>query len=139
MLNWDHCSVRKAQNIKELDSKEPKFIKRIKRKSNNCRVTGTPFENHITDVWSLMDFVFPGIFGSVSQFSSSVPDNIDGGKLIEPVVSPLMLRRLVKDVAQDLPEKVIIPQPLQMSESEIRGYKRDRKIVSDTLSTEGIP
>ncbi len=137
MVNWDLVVLDEAQNIKNYESQRARFIKRIRRNSN-IAVTGTPFENHITDVWSLMDFVFPGIFGSVSQFSSSVPDNIEGGQLIEPVVSPLMLRRLVKDVAQDLPEKVIVPQPLQMSEAEIRGYNEIRKVVSDTLSTEGI-
>ena len=85
-----------------------------------------------------MDFVFPGIFGTIEQFSSRIPDSIDGGQMIEPVVSPLMLRRLVKDVAKDLPEKIIIPQPLAMSEQEIRVYNELRQVASDTLSNDGI-
>ncbi len=137
MIKWELVVLDEAQNIKNYDSQRARLVKKIPRKSN-IAVTGTPFENHITDVWSLMDFIFPGLFGSISQFTSSIPDNIEGGKRIEPVVSPLMLRRLVKDVAQDLPEKIIIPQPLQMSETEIRGYNEIRKIVSDTLSTDGI-
>lgn len=137
MINWDLVILDEAQNIKNHDSQRAKFIKRIKRKSS-IAVTGTPFENHITDVWSLMDFIFPGIFGTVTQFTSKVPDNLEGGQMIEPVVTPLILRRLVIDVAKDLPEKVVIPQPLQMSDAEIREYNALRNVISDTLSSEGI-
>lgn len=80
----------------------------------------------------------PGIFGTVGNFSKKIPDNTEGGAMIEPVVSPIMLRRLVKDVAKDLPEKVIVPQPISMSEPEIRQYNELRQVISDTLSTEGI-
>jgi len=38
--------------------------------------------------------------------------------LIEPMLTPIMIRRLVRDVAADLPDKVIIPQPIRMSDSE---------------------
>lgn len=137
MLDWDLVVLDEAQSIKNPTSQRTKFIKKIPRKSN-IAITGTPFENHITDIWSLMDFIYPDIFGSVSQFTNKVPDNTEGGKMIEPIISPLMLRRLVKDVAKDLPEKIIIPQPLRMSEAEIREYNSLRNIVSDTLSTEGI-
>lgn len=137
MLTWELVVLDEAQNIKNPDSKRGKFIKKISRNAG-IAISGTPFENHITDVWSLMDFVFPGIFGTIEQFSSRIPDSIDGGQMIEPVVSPLMLRRLVKDVAKDLPEKIIIPQPLAMSEQEIRVYNELRQVASDTLSNDGI-
>ena len=137
MVNWELVVLDEAQNIKNPDSQRAKFIKKIKRNCN-VAITGTPFENHITDIWSLYDFIFPGIFGTVSQFTNKVTDDVIGGKMIEPIITPLMLRRLVKNVAKDLPEKVVISQPLKMSEAEIIEYNKLRQIVSDTLSTEGI-
>lgn len=137
MMKWNLVVLDEAQNIKNPEGKRGKFIKKINRNAS-IAITGTPFENHITDVWSLMDFIMPGIFGTVGNFSRKIPDNTEGGAMIEPVVSPIMLRRLVKDVAKDLPEKVIVPQPISMSEPEIRQYNELRQVISDTLTTEGI-
>jgi SNF2 family DNA or RNA helicase len=89
-------------------------------------VSGTPFENHITDVWSLVDFSVPGLFGNLGDFQKNISDDVFGAKKIEPLLSPIMIRRLVRDVANDLPEKVVIPQPLIMSDDEQANYERYR-------------
>ncbi|HPJ69033.1 MAG TPA: DEAD/DEAH box helicase [Desulfobacteraceae bacterium] len=137
MINWDLVVLDEAQNIKNPEGKRGKFIKKINREAS-IAITGTPFENHITDVWSLMDFIIPGMLGTVGQFSRKIPDTTEGGAMIEPIVSPIILRRLVKDVAKDLPEKVIIPQPIAMSEPEIRQYNELRQVISDTLTDGGV-
>ena len=125
MIDW-HCVVLdEAQNIKNPDSERTKSVKAIKRKAG-IAVSGTPFENHITDIWSLVDFSIPGLLGSLKDFQSNIADDISGAEKIEPVLSPIMIRRLVKDVANDLPEKVVVSQPLRMTENEAQRYETYR-------------
>ena len=125
MINWNCVVLDEAQNIKNPYSERARSVKAITRKAG-IAVTGTPFENHITDIWSLVDFSIPGLFGSLSSFKQNVSDDVLGAEKIEPLLSPVMIRRLVKDVANDLPEKVIIPQPVCMSEEEQQEYERYR-------------
>ena len=119
-----------AQNIKNPYRERAKSVKKLNRK-RAIAVTGTPFENHVSDIWSLVDFVVPDLLGTLSQFESHISDDVLGAEKIEPILSPIMIRRRVKDVANDLPEKIIIPQPLEMSDNEISCYERYRQ---DALS-----
>ena len=125
MIEWECVVLDEAQNIKNPYSERTKSVKAITRNSG-IAVTGTPFENHITDIWSLVDFTVPGLLGSLGEFQKNVTDDVLGAEKIEPILSPIMIRRLVKDVANDLPEKVIIPQPINMSEEERSEYEEYR-------------
>lgn len=122
MICWQLVVLDEAQNIKNPYSARTRTCKSINRLSS-LAVSGTPFENHISDIWSLVDFIQPNLLGTLQSFESSVSDDIEGGKKIEPILSALMIRRLVANVAQDLPEKVISSQPLQMSELEADQYR----------------
>lgn len=126
MINWNIVVLDEAQNIKNPESSRTQYTKQISRKKS-IAVTGTPFENHITDIWSIMDFVMPGILGDIKTFNKTIPDDLSGAERIEPVLSPMMIRRLVKDVADDLPEKIVIPVPLSMSEREADIYELYRQ------------
>ena len=128
MITWDLVVLDEAQNIKNPVSKRTKAVKQIPR-NGSVAVSGTPFENHMVDVWSIVDFIIPGLLGTASQFQTCYSDDVYGAEEIEPILSPLMLRRLVRDVASDLPEKVVIPQPLIMPENEAREYERIRQEI----------
>lgn len=125
MVDWKLVVLDEAQNIKNPSSERTKFVKKIPRRSS-IAVTGTPFENHVSDIWSLADFVIPGLFGSQAEYNRIISDDIEGADKVEPMLSPIMIRRMVKDVATDLPEKVIIPQPLAMSSVEGQKYEEFR-------------
>jgi len=125
MTKWDLLVIDEAQNIKNPQAKRTKAIKQIKC-DVPIAVTGTPFENHMTDVWSIMDFVMPGFLGSLYQFEQKFTDDIDSAIALEKLISPLMLRRKVTDVAKDLPERIDIPQSIVMSDSEARLYEDSR-------------
>ena len=56
-----------------------------------------------------MDFSFPGFLGSQSSFESNYEDSEDGANRLETLVTPLILRRRVSEVATDLPAKIITP------------------------------
>lgn len=128
MIPWDLVVVDEAQNIKNPYAQRTKSIKRIPRRIA-IAVSGTPFENHISDLWSLLDFVAPGCLGNLSSFEAEYPDDLDGARKLEPILSPLMIRRRVAEVARDLPDRVDVPQVLEMSPEEIFAYERTRENI----------
>lgn len=131
MITWHLVVLDEAQSIKNPYSARSKACKFLKR-NRSLAVSGTPFENHVTDIWSLVDFIQPGLLGPLSKYNEIISDDTEGGKKIEPILSPLMIRRLVKDVAKDLPEKVVSAIPLQMSEKECVQYAQYRnKLLSE--------
>ena len=137
MIHWKLVVLDEAQNIKNPHSDRTIFVKKIPRET--CiAVTGTPFENHVTDIWSLMDFVLPESLGSELEYKEYISDDICGADKVEPLLSPIMLRRRVCNVATDLPEKVIIPQPLGMSEIEAIKYEDYRKEIWEQSATGGL-
>lgn len=121
MKKWDLVVLDEAQNIKSPTSARTVACKSLNRK-NAIAVSGTPFENHVTDVWSIVDFIKPGLLGSLDLFNEVISDDVDGGRKLEPILSSLMIRRLVKDVANELPPRIDIDQPLQMSPKECEEY-----------------
>ncbi len=124
-INWQCVVLDEAQNIKNPGSQRARSVKAITRKAG-IAVTGTPFENHVTDIWSLVDFSIPGLLGSLSVFNQNITDDVMGAEKLEPLLSPVMIRRLVKDVAGDLPDKIVVSQPILMSETELNEYERYR-------------
>lgn len=59
MVKWNALVIDEAQNIKNPMAKRTKAVKRIKC-DVPIAITGTPFENHMTDIWSLVDYILPG-------------------------------------------------------------------------------
>ncbi len=137
MICWDLVVVDEAQNIKNPSAVRTKSVKNIPR-SGAIAVTGTPFENHISDLWSLLDFIAPGCFGKLSEFEAVYPDDLDGAKALEPILSPVMIRRRVADVARDLPERVDVPQVLQMLPEEVVAYEEIRKRILDSFNGKNV-
>lgn len=132
MIKWNLLVVDEAQNIKNPSAIRTKSIKRIPCHTA-IAVTGTPFENHMTDLWSLMDFVAPGCFGNLSDFVSEFSDDVDGARKLEPYLTPIMLRRRVSDVAQDLPPRIDVPQILEMTQPEADAYEEQRENIIATF------
>ncbi|MBR4344168.1 MAG: DEAD/DEAH box helicase [Lachnospiraceae bacterium] len=137
MISWNLVVLDEAQNIKNPDSDRTRYVKKIPRNSS-IAVSGTPFENHVSDIWSLVDFIKPGLFGTRSEYDSYITDDVDGADKIEPLLSPLMIRRLVSDVATDLPEKVVIPQEISMSDIECVKYEEFRRLAAGSGSSVGL-
>lgn len=130
MVDWKLVVLDEAQNIKNPGSARSRYVKMIPHKSR-IAVSGTPFENHVTDIWSLVDFVMPGLLGKQSEFTTYISDDLEGADKIEPLLSPLMIRRMVSDVAKDLPEKIVIPQPIEMSDIESCKYEEFRNEAAE--------
>jgi SNF2 family DNA or RNA helicase len=137
MIDWKLVVLDEAQNIKNPYSERAKSIKKLPR-NRSIAVTGTPFENHVTDIWSLVDFAVPGLLGTLGSFKNNISDDLLGAEKIEPILSPVMIRRLVIDVATDLPEKIVIPQPIDMSESESNSYEKYRNDAKSEMNDKAV-
>jgi len=130
MIEWGFVVLDEAQAIKNSETHRAIAAKGLKRRVA-IAVTGTPVENKLADLWSIMDFSCPGLLGSREAFDRIYGDDYQSAEKLETIVSPLMLRRRVADVATDLPEKIIIPQPVNMSEAEIEKYDLIKHQIAD--------
>lgn len=126
MINWDLVILDEAQNIKNPYALRTTAVKRINRKIG-IAVTGTPFENHVTDIWSIFDFIMPSYLGSLNSFENLFEDDINSGYNIDSLIRPLMIRRKTEEVAKDLPKRVEISQPILMTEEEAKLYESKRE------------
>lgn len=110
---WGLVVVDEAQNIKNPQAKQTKNLKGLKSELR-IAMTGTPIENSLQDLWSIMDFLVHGYLGSWNSFAERFARPIqrygDSSRreLLRKAISPLVLRRLKSDpgVAPDLPEKI---------------------------------
>ena len=128
MIHWKVVVLDEAQFIRNPDAQRTRSVKRLKRDAG-LAVTGTPIENRLLDVWSIMDFVFPGYLGNAESFTRQFLDNPDGATRLEPLITPLILRRRVAEVARDLPPRIDIPQLLELDEPEAVAYDAERERI----------
>lgn len=124
---WNVVVLDEAQAIKNPDARRTQAAKLLPRRCG-VAVTGTPLQNSLLDVWSVVDFCVPGLLGADEPFRG--PGGLDEGLAVrtERVVTPLMLRRLVDEVGNDLPPRVDIPELLLMDESEASDYEQLRQL-----------
>ena len=109
-IDWELAVIDEAQAIKNPAARQTKAVKRI-RAGSRIALTGTPVENRLADLWSLFDFLCPGLLGSQKRFKDFVKVlNAREHHRYAPLrqlVQPYILRRLKTDkrVISDLPDK----------------------------------
>lgn len=116
-----------AQHIKNRTTRNAKCVKQL-RSVQKLVLTGTPVENSVSDVWSIFDFLLPGYLGDYEPFKEDIEvPALNGGKegaaaleRLRRKIHPFILRRLKKDVAKDLPDKIIRVSYCGMSEEQER-------------------
>jgi SNF2 family DNA or RNA helicase len=128
MVVWKVVVLDEAQFIRNPEAQRTRAVKRLRREAG-LAVTGTPVENRLLDMWSIVDFVLPGHLGDAKSFEASFSDDVDGAAKLEPLVSPLMLRRRVAEVAQDLPSRIDIPQIVELEDEEADAYEAERQRI----------
>jgi SNF2 family DNA or RNA helicase len=137
---WNIVVLDEAQKIKNPDTELRNAVSQMHFRSA-VAVTGTPFENQPGDLWSLMDFIEPGFLGSRDTFERELNGPIKGGDqdaeaYLQEKVSLFMLRRLKKDVLSDLPDKIEVMQPIEMSLLEAENYRKQiKKLKKDNSSS----
>lgn len=125
-FEWSWVICDEAQAIKNPNSNRRKCVATIPR-MKTIPMTGTPVENSLTDLWSLADFAVPGVLGELSAFQERYPDGIETAREVAEIVGPIMIKRKVADVADDLPERIDIDVPLEMEEELVDHYEDVRE------------
>ena len=106
---WDLIICDEAQALKNPDSKRSRAILQLKAKSK-VLLTGTPVENSLKDLWTLVNIVYPGLLGDRDHFFNTVDDNPSDAHRVGKTAAPLIKRRKVADVLTDLPPIVFVDQ-----------------------------
>lgn len=108
---FDTEVIDEAQNIKNQGTMAAKAVKKIKAQTKFA-LTGTPIENRLSELWSIFDYLLPGLLGSYEYFRKTyeIPIVHDGSECqmerLRKMVSPFILRRVKGDVLKELPEKL---------------------------------
>jgi SNF2 family DNA or RNA helicase len=144
--DWQRVVLDEAQAIKNSLSKSAKAVRRL-RAGHRIALTGTPVENRLAELWSIMDFLNPGMLGSPELFRTRYALPVERHGLTEPaqrlrtITRPYVLRRLKTDptVIDDLPNKIEIKQYCQLTTEQASLYQ---SVVDDMMekieNSEGI-
>jgi SNF2 family DNA or RNA helicase len=143
---WRGIVLDEAQNIKNADSKQGQAARKLDA-SYRVALTGTPIENHVGDLWSLMDFLNPGLLGTAATFRREflIPIGVLGDAEAESrlkrAAGPFVLRRLKSDpaVIGDLPKKFENRVFCQLTKEQASLYAAVLRDVDERLAdAEGI-
>lgn len=127
---WHRVVLDEAQAIKNSLSQTAKAVRRLSA-GHKVALTGTPVENRLAELWSIMDFLNPGMLGSSELFRTRYAIPIERHGATEPaerlraVTRPYVLRRLKTDpsVIDDLPEKIEVKQYCQLTVEQASLYQ----------------
>jgi len=138
-----------AQFIKNPTAQVTQSVKQLNG-DLRLALTGTPLENRLLDLWSIVDFVQPAYLGSQDHFVETYePKGADAAwaqktarRRLAAKVRPLMLRRLKREVAQDLPDRIEIRRDCELGEQQRKLYlaelRRSREKVLKTVAEQGV-
>lgn len=106
-IEFDYLVLDEAQTIKNAGSQVAKAV-RLMHANHRLALSGTPIENRLSDLWSIFEFLNPGMLGRASVFRMQTSDGGDAEsrRLLAQALRPFILRRTKSQVAADLPEKL---------------------------------
>ena len=137
--DWDLVVLDEAQAIKNPATKQSKCVKALKGRAQ-ISLTGTPIENRLGDLWSLFDFLCPGLLGNSTQFNNYLKE-IENSETISyaplrKLVQPYILRRLKTDtkIIDDLPQKTELIAWCGLSKEQAKLYAQSVVELKNALS-----
>jgi len=144
---YDTVVLDEAQHIKNRDTRNAQAVKAL-RSEHRLVVTGTPLENSVLDLWSLVDFLMPGFLGTAQDFRERyelpITKERDAGTLsrLSRRIRPFMLRRLKRDVVKDLPAKLEQVGYCELTEEQASVYNQllsaTRREVNAAVGQQGL-
>jgi superfamily II DNA or RNA helicase len=130
-----------AQMLKNPKTAGFKAAKQLKA-AQTLAMTGTPVENQLTDAWSLMELVTPGLLGTLDQFNRTIArpitrdNDAEAKRFLARRLRPFMLRRTKDQVASDLPAKSKIPEWIDLSDAQAVLYESMRLLMQKKVREE---
>jgi len=137
-IPFSYVILDEAQHIKNRGTRNAKSVKLIQAK-HRLILTGTPIENCLDELWSLFDFLMPGLLSSYDRFVEKFirnPSTAQGSnlELLRKKVSPFILRRMKKDVLKELPPISEIMYHCHLSDLQRELYHSYAKSAREELS-----
>ncbi len=138
-LDW--IILDEAQQIKNSRTKASQSLRELNATHKLC-LSGTPVENNLSELWSLLEFLNPGVLGNLKSFKNyfqnSIEKNADEKKLqlLKDRVSPFILRRTKQQVASDLPAKTEVIQTISLSDEQFDFYEQQKQNIQQNLQAE---
>jgi hypothetical protein len=142
---FDYLILDEAQAIKNAKTESAKAV-RLLQGNHRLALSGTPVENHLGELWSLFEFLNPGMLGASGAFQLAAKEMRDPSdesrKLLSQALRPFLLRRTKEQVAKELPAKVEQTIYCEMERSqrllydELRQHYRD--VLLQRIDTVGI-
>lgn len=134
----DCCILDEAQYIKNHGTLTARAVKRFDARLRFA-LTGTPIENRLSEIWSIFDFIMPGFLGSYMRFKERFELDIIGGdrdvaQRLTALIGPFMLRRLKREVTQDLPDKLEAVMPVRLTGKQRRIYDATEQKLREDLA-----
>ena len=143
-IRFDYAILDESQAIKNSASQRAKACRLLKA-DHRLAMTGTPVENHLGELWSLLEFLNPGMLGKASVFqdiSKKVSDDSEGLSLLRRALGPFILRRTKQQVLKELPQKTEqtlhcdLEGPQRKRYDELRTYYR--AVLAERIAKSGM-
>jgi SNF2 family DNA or RNA helicase len=148
-VGWRRIVIDEAQAIKNAATKQARAVRSLAA-PRRIALTGTPVENRLADLWSIMEFANPGLLGTAEQFKDRFARPIERGnegadaaaERLRQATSAFVLRRVKTDpnIISDLPDKVEMPVVCNLTSEQASLYQAevDRMLAAVQASKEGI-
>ena len=145
-ISWHRVALDEAQYIKNPPTKQAQSIRALKA-WHRVALTGTPVENRLIELWSIMEFLNPGYLGPASTFKRTIARPIEQRRdpkradQLRRMIQPFVLRRLKTDatVIDDLPDCVQTKEYANLTPEQAGIYEQVvNKMVSEVERSEGI-
>ena len=141
-LPWGLAVLDEAQAIKNADTRQSRAVKSL-RAQGRLALTGTPVENRLGDLWSLFDYLQPGLLGGAKEFSRYAKSLSEGAGYgpLRALVGPYILRRLKRDksVVADLPDKSEVTAWCRLTKAQAKGYAEVAESLRERLDEGADP
>jgi superfamily II DNA or RNA helicase len=139
-VGFRYVVLDEAQHIKNPMSNTARAAKRLSSE-RRLALTGTPIENRLSEIWSIFDFVSPGLLGDLKAFEEKFSKPIDRGdeetaSRLRATIHPFVLRRTKLQVEKDLPEKIEQEMVVPMAEEQSKLYRQILREVRQSVMSE---
>ncbi|KAJ3402286.1 hypothetical protein CcCBS67573_g01001 [Chytriomyces confervae] len=158
-IKWKYIIVDEGHRLKNMNCR---LIRELKTypSANRLILSGTPLQNNLTELWSLLNFLMPDIFESISDFESWFDlddlNNGDGGGIVDKesatslvsnlheILKPFLLRRIKTEVEVDLPKKrelllfaPLVPKQKELYDACVGGINQFREYLIEKMDSNG--